>query len=149
MPADLRLWPFAVRFLFSGAFAVAGIYLLRAVFLIARRRRDVMERGIVTDGEIIAFESKVQTRDTVRVEAPVVNFITRDGARLQFTSSLWQHPNPYTAGQHVPVRYLPDDPKSADLAAVTEEWWPMLALVAAAVVVLVIATLPFLLAPNH
>jgi hypothetical protein len=136
---------------FSLAWAAAGIYLAvgaRRVFAFQRRWRRV---GVVTEGTIIDFEKETGvmtgSRDWIPFFKPVVTFRTREGDARQFTSSTALRPNPYTVGQRVPVRYLSDDPAVADLEESAMAWWPLIALIVASVVALVVATLPFLLAP--
>src|SRR5438445_10119132 len=112
-------------------------------------KHDLRERGVVTDAEIVDFKDQTPSGDYARGKyfSPVVKFVSRDGAPIQVTSRQWLRPNPYQLGQHVAVRYLPEDPMSADLDGVATGWVFVGALLFASTVALVVASLPFVLAP--
>jgi len=134
---------------FSAVWALAGVYMLFAARRLFLRKRDLKQRGIVAEGNIVGFQSQNSTTKsgTTTYFAPIVKFRLQDGALMQFTSSRFERPNPYVVGQQVAVRYLPDDPNSADLDAVSQSWFALIALSIAIIVCFVVASLPILLAP--
>ena len=137
------------RILFGLAFAIAGVYLLRILALTFMQQRELRRNGIVTDGEILRFETTSTTDAPVRGPyfAPVVRFMTAAGAPIEFTSSQSVRPNPYVVGQKLPVRYLPADPLGAEIDGVASGWTRIVLIAFAAAVALVVASLPLLLPP--
>ena len=79
--------------------------------------------------------------------APLVTFATASGEAIEFKSSRSERPNPYTVGQRVAVRYLPEDPNSADLESVASGWMPLVIVLVMTVVAFTVARLPFILPP--
>ena len=138
-----------VRVLFSAAFALAGLYLLRVIGALWKRQRDYRKRGLLADGEIVGFEERSPSDYASRghTYAPKVRFRTRDGAPVEFTSDRALRPNPYTVGQTLRVRYLPEDPLGADVDEVRSGWMMLIILTFMSLVALTIAVLPFVLPP--
>ena len=135
------------RIAFSLAFAGAGVYLLRAAWLYWHEMQAWKSKGIVTEGEIVAFETKTPTGDSALgpFYAPVVRFHIENGPSMKFRSSEYARPNPYTVGQRVAVRYRRDDPNMADLDAVTKSRWAFVVLIVMMLVAFTVATLPLVL----
>jgi hypothetical protein len=77
----------------------------------------------------------------------LVTFTTASGESVEFTSSRSERPNPYTVGQRVAVRYLPEDASNADLESVASGWMPLIVVLVMAAVALTISALPFILPP--
>ena len=136
---------------FSLAFAIAGLYVLRAAIAVWRNNRRWKTEGVVVEGEIIAFKSESFSGDVARnsFEMPIVKFKIDNGAVMRFTSAHGERPNPYTIGQKIAVRYLPSDPNVAELDAVAGSWFTFIVLVFAGIVALGVATLPIILKPPH
>ncbi len=137
------------RWAFSLLFAAVGVYMSRAARRVFLLQREWGKKGIVALGEIVGFESKSPTNEPARRKffAPVVTFTAQNGDSIRFTSATSLRPNPYVVGQRVTVRYLSDDPDTADLESVTSSWWPFIALLVLILVAFTIAALPFLLGP--
>ena len=137
------------RILFSMAFAGAGLYLLRVLAITFVRQRELRRHGIVTDGEVIRFETTSTTDAPVRgpYYAPVVRFAMPGGAPIEFTSSQSVRPNPYVVGQTLRVRYLPNDPLGADVDGVASGWGRIVLIAIMSAVALTIASLPLILPP--
>jgi len=135
------------RILFSFAFAVAGLVLLRSAGLIYRKQRELRLRGIVTGGEVIGFETKSQMDSSTRgpYYAPILRYFEPGGSPIEVCSTEYRRPNPYVVGQQVSIRYLPDDPMNGDIDGVQSGWSTLLIFAIFVVVSFTIASLPFLL----
>jgi hypothetical protein len=138
------------RIAFSLVWAIAGLYLLKVTWVLLRRRRDLIERGIVVDGVILDFKTKNSTgrrSGTTTYYMPVVEFRMPNGAPVRFTSSTGFGVNPFEVGQHVPVRYLPGAPDDAQLDQESTAIWTIVVVVVSMVVSFAVASLPIILPP--
>ena len=115
--------------------------------MLLRRRREWLRDGVVVEGEVVAIkERKSTSAKTPRPTfASVVSFRGDDGAPRRFTSSEWERPSRYEAGQRVMVRYLRDDAKAVDIDGVTRAVWPLLSLLLLATICVTVSILPFVL----
>lgn len=138
-----------MRLAFSLLFGATGLYIAKNARDVFVARRNILENGVVTEGEIVDFEVSKSVNQRFQNEyfAPVVTFKAPWGETRRFTSGRALRPNPYVVGQKVPVRYLKDDVTMVDLDAATSSWLPFVVLVVMASVALLVASLPFLLGP--
>src|SRR4051812_28649818 len=115
------------RWGFSLLFGVTGLYLVTAAIRLVVLRRDWKSRALAADGTIIGFAEETPTGDRAGhpLFAPLVTFATANGESYEFKSSRSERPNPYTVGQKVAVRYLPEAPDNADLESVAAGWMPL------------------------
>ena len=137
------------RWGFSLLFGIVGLYLVSVAIRLVIRQRDWKLRAVRGEGTIVGFEEESPTGERAGhpLFAPLVTFTAASGQSIQFKSSRSERPNPYTVGQQIAVRYLPEDPNSADLESVASGWMPLVVVLVMAVVALTIATLPFILPP--
>jgi hypothetical protein len=136
-----------LRIAFSAAFALFGLNMLLTLVKVLRRQRELRQRGVIAEGDVIAYQSKSTTGGRGRTYyAPVVRFALRDGGRVQVTGSTYLQDKRYGIGQRVTMRYLPEEPDRADLDSETNSWFVPIALVVAIVVCFTVASLPFVLA---
>jgi hypothetical protein len=137
------------RWGFSLLFGLVGLYLVSVAVRLIARMRDWNARAIRAEGTIVGFEEESPTgqRAGHPLFAPLVTFTATSGESIQFKSSRSERPNPYSVGQRVAVRYLPEDPNSADLESVASGWMSLVVVLVMAAVTLTIATLPFILPP--
>jgi len=137
------------RWGFSLLFGLTGLYLLTVAIRLIVRMRDWKRRAIRAEGTIVGFEEERFSGDRAGhpLFAPLVTFTTADGQSIEFKSSRSERPNPYTVGQRVAVRYLPEDPNSADLESVGAGWLSLVVVLIMTVVAFTIASLPFILPP--
>ena len=139
---------YILRALFSLLFLGAGLYFLRAAGRTLLRVRQWKSEGVVVDGTVIGFQedaARVSPSYTAgpRPVAPVVEYrLTPDAEARTFVSSFATQQNPYTVGQHLPVRYLPSDVSVVELDSETQGYLVVLLLLVPAFVCLGIATLP-------
>jgi hypothetical protein len=134
---------------FSLAFGLAGLYLVSVAIRLIIRHRDWKKRAVRAEGTIVGFAEETPTGDRAGhpLFAPLVMFTAPDGQSIEFKSSRSERPNPYTVGQKVAVRYLPEDPDGADLESVAAGWFSLIVVLVMAIVALTISTLPFILPP--
>ena len=137
------------RWGFSLAFGIAGLYLVSVAIRLIIRQRDWKKRAVRAEGTIVGFEEESFSGDRAGhpLFAPLVTFTAANGESIEFKSSCSERPNPYTVGQKVAVRYLPEDANSADLESVASGWMTLTIVLVMAVVALTISTLPFILPP--
>ena len=135
-----------LRIGFSGAFGAFGLYMLLTLIRVVRRQRELRERGVVSEGEVIAFQSKSTTGGGGRTYyAPVVQLPMPGGNHIQVISSTYLRDKTYSIGQRVKMRYLPEEPDRADLDSETGSWFLPAAFSIAMIVCFTVASLPFLL----
>jgi len=141
------LW--LARMGFSLLFGIAGLYLLIVAIRLIIRMRDWKRRAVRAEGTIVGFEEERFSGDRAGhpLFAPLVTFTTANGQPIEFKSSRSERPNPYTIGQRVAVRYLPEDPDSADLESVASGWMTLTIVLIMTVVAFTVASLPFILPP--
>lgn len=137
------------RWGFSLLFGLTGFYLVSVAIRLIIRMRDWKARAVRAEGTIVGFEEESPTgqRAGHPLFAPLVTFATASGEPIEFKSSRSERPNPYTVGQRVAVRYLPEDPSSADLESVSSGWMTLILMLVMTVVALTVASLPFILPP--
>jgi hypothetical protein len=137
------------RWGFSLLFGLVGLYLVSIAIRLIARMRDWNARAVRAEGTIVTFVEERQTGERAGhpLFAPVVTFTAASGQSIEFTSARSERPNPYTVGQRVAVRYLPEDPGSADLESVASGWLSLVVVLVMAAVALTISTLPFILPP--
>lgn len=137
------------RWGFSLAFGLTGLYLVSVAIRLIVRQRDWKLRAVRAEGTIVGFEEESPTgqRAGHPLFAPLVTFTAANGESIEFKSSRSERPNPYTVGQKVAVRYLPEDPDGADLESVASGWMSLIVVLVMAVVALTISALPFILPP--
>ena len=136
------------RFLFALLFGGIAAFLGWAARKAVARRRLWLDHGVLVDGEIVDFEERrrVGTKSDRIPVAPVVSYRTRepDAEVRRFTSAEATFPNPFALAQRVSVRYMANDPGSAELDTVVRGWWAILVVGTLAAVCLVVALIPII-----
>jgi hypothetical protein len=137
------------RWGFSLLFGLTGLYLVSVAVRLIIRQRDWKRRAVGAEGTIVGFEEESPSgqRAGYPLFAPLVTFTAPNGEPIEFKSSRSERPNPYTVGQKVAVRYLPEDPDGADLESVASGWMSLIVVIVMTVVALTVASLPFILPP--
>lgn len=94
-------------------FAIVGLCLLGGSFYHYQERQAFLEKAESTQGtviELIPTKSKNSTSYYSLVE-----FTTKTGEKIRFSSSISTNPPTYDVGENVEVLYDPLDPKRADI----------------------------------
>jgi hypothetical protein len=137
---------YVARFLVALLMGGAGAFLAWATRKAMARRRVWLDDGVVVEGEIVGFKEqhRAGTKAGRVPVAPIVSYrATGPEAEVRrFTSAEASFPNTFVLAQRVRVRYLPHDPRSAELDAVARGWWPILALGTLSAACLVVALIP-------
>jgi hypothetical protein len=105
--------------LFAVVLLAAGGFLSWAFQRSLARRKRWLREGVVVTGRVVALDEdrfKDEAGEARSNPVPVVTFTAPGGVVRTFTSSTAHEA--YTVGQEVVVRYLPSDPKSAELDSV-------------------------------
>jgi hypothetical protein len=136
------------RFLFALLFGGLAVFLGWATRKALARRRLWLDHGVLVDGEIVDFEEqfRVGTKAGRVPVAPVVSYRTTgpDPEVRRFTSAEATFPNPFVLAQRVSVRYMANEPGSAELDVVVRGWWSILMVGTLAAVCLVVALIPLI-----
>ena len=134
---------YVTRLLFALFFGCLTAFLGWATRKAVARRRLWLDHGVLVEGEIVGFEERRPLRTTSgRVPvAPVVSYRTTasDPEVRRFASTQATFPNPFVLAQRVSVRYMANEPGSAELDAVARGWWAILMVGTLAAVCLVVA----------
>ena len=137
---------YVARFLFALVLGGVAAFLGWATRKAMARRRLWLDDGVVVDGEIVGFKEQPRI-GTVAGRAPVAPIVSYRTTGLdpevrRFTSASATFPNPFVLAQRVSVRYLANDPGSAELDAAVRSWWPILVLGTLAAACAVVALIP-------
>jgi Protein of unknown function (DUF3592) len=136
------------RFLFALLFGAIAAFLGWATRKAVARRRLWLDNGVLVDGEIVGFEERrrIGTKSDRIPVAPVVSYRTTGSNAdvRRFTSAEATYPNPFVLAQRVSVRYMANDPGSAELDAVVRGWWSILVVGTLAAVCLIVALIPII-----
>ena len=89
-------------------------------FLAQRRKRE--RASAESAGVVLSLEKRVFNPGSGGVFCPVVEFATATGEVYRFESSHGTMPASHSVGQTVRVRYDPQAPAEAEIAAGTADW---------------------------
>jgi hypothetical protein len=100
-------------------FLLVGCGLLIGAVFLFKDTQSFLKIAERTDGKVVdlvAFES-TDTDDNRRsvTYAPVVEFLTKEGEKITFTSSTRSYPPSYSRGEAVEIFYLPGNPEKAKI----------------------------------
>lgn len=100
-------------------FLLVGCGLLIGAVFLFKDTQSFLKIAARTDGKVVdlvAFES-TDTDDNRRsvTYAPVVEFLTKEGEKITFTSSTRSYPPSYSRGEAVEIFYLPSNPEKAKI----------------------------------
>jgi len=144
------LMTYVGRLIFSILFGAPGVFLLWATWQAILQRQRWLSLGVIVDGKIVALKERARAKSGVagRIPlAPVVEYRAPAGTGevKRFTSQEATSPSPYAVGQRVDVRYIPGDPREAELNAVVEGWTMIAAVAALAFACLGAASVPIII----
>jgi hypothetical protein len=113
-------------------FTILGLIGLIVAGIILTHTRTFLESAIKTQGTVVDlvivksdhqnFSGGVQIRSSTHPYAPVVEFITTDGRRYSFTSSIRTYPPAYDVGEKVSVLYDETNPNDASINSFFPLW---------------------------
>ncbi len=100
-------------------FLLVGCGLLIGAVFLFKDTQSFLKIAARTDGKVVdlvAFES-TDTDDNRRsvTYAPVVEFLTKEGEKITFTSSTRSYPPSYSRREAVEIFYLPSNPEKAKI----------------------------------
>lgn len=100
-------------------FLLVGCGLLIGAVFLFKDAQSFLKIAERTDGKVVdlvAFES-TDTDDNRRsvTYAPVVEFLTKEGEKITFTSGTRSYPPSYSRGEAVEIFYLPSNPEKAKI----------------------------------
>lgn len=105
------------KLIFALVFAMAGTLFLTIAYREWRSNYRIIVGGIETEGTVVeTYRRPRRTGEQPSLaEAPVVQFLTKNGTAQRYYSTLFTTPCGYQPGQSVRIWYLPNDPSKATL----------------------------------
>lgn len=101
-------------------FTVVGIGMLAGAFFLFTNTQEFLKSALTADGTVVEL---VRTRSTDSYTyKPVVEFKTRDGSLIEFTSSSSSNPPSYSQGEIVEVLYQESFPEQAKINGFFSLW---------------------------
>lgn len=106
-----------MRILFSKNLVVPSLLILGGFVFTAiggfltYQQRSMEQQGIAVPGQVIDLQENYDSDGSTYT--PVVQFKTKSGQTVEFTSTYSSNPPAYQVGQNVTVVYLPDQPEQA------------------------------------
>ncbi len=111
---------------FGYLFVSIGIALWLVSLLLYLNARSFVAAAITARGTVIDYEvsdsMRVRFARTTRAYQPVVQFRTRDGRQVKFTSRMASSPPSYSRGEDVEVLYLQSEPQEAQIKDFQTLW---------------------------
>lgn len=101
-------------------FSTVGIAMLIGAAMTYKSTSNFLAEALSAQGTVIALAEK-QSSDSMSY-SPVVQFVDRDGQRVEFTSSIGSSPAGYSVGEPVEVLYLPANPQRAKINDFSDLW---------------------------
>ncbi len=101
-------------------FTLVGLGMLIGAFTLYNNTQGFIQNSLVTDGRVVALASS-RTSDST-IYRPVVEFNTREGSVVEFTSSSGSNPPSYSEGEIVEVLYQEATPEQAKINAFFSLW---------------------------
>lgn len=108
-------------------FFVVGLGLLAGTGYLTHSQYQFIQRSIKTTGTVVELETSTsRDSDSGRLKTyyhPIVEFQTSTSNTVRFRGDVGSHPSSYDQGEHVPVRYLPNQPQAAKLDTFFQLWF--------------------------
>lgn len=98
-------------------FSIIGLALLIGAFYLYQNKQAFLKKAEVAQGTVIELQSSRSDNSTTY--RPVVEFTTKTGKKVEFTSSVSSNPPSYNQGETVEVLYDPVNPYKADINGFT------------------------------
>ena len=110
--------------------AAVGVALLGGAYLAFSSTQDILKTAVSTQGTVIELvrsrssssSSSSSLSDSDYTYAPVVEFETQDGRRVEFKSSTSSNPPSYSRGEKVEVLYQETFPENAKIQGFFSLW---------------------------
>jgi hypothetical protein len=101
-------------------FTLVGIGMLTGTFFTYRSTRTFLEEATTANGTVVDL-ARSRSGDSTTYQ-PVVQFMSRNGERIEFISSVGSNPPSHTKGEQVEVLYLPAEPHKAEINGFFSLW---------------------------
>ncbi len=101
-------------------FSTVGIAMLIGAVMTYKSTSTFLAEALSEQGTVIALAEE-RSSDSMSY-SPVVQFVGRDGQRVEFTSSIGSNPASYSVGAPVQVLYLPANPQRAKINDFSDLW---------------------------
>lgn len=101
-------------------FLVVGLGALVGAFFLVTNTQDFLKNALISDGRVVELV-RSRSSDSVTYR-PVVEFKTKDGSTIEFTSSSGSNPPSYSKGEIVEVLYQESSPEHAKINSFFSLW---------------------------
>lgn len=99
--------------IFEYLFAIIGLILLGGALYLYQDKQAFLEKSEVAQGTVVELLS-TKSKNSISYR-PVVQFITKVGEKIKFSSSVGSNPASYNVGENVEVLYDPINPNKAEI----------------------------------
>lgn len=94
-------------------FGIIGFILLGVALYLYLDKQAFLDKAEISQGKVIEL---LRTKSDNSISyRPVVEYITKKGIKIEFSSSLSSNPASYNVGENVPVLYDPINPNKAEI----------------------------------
>ncbi|WP_281232747.1 DUF3592 domain-containing protein [Flavobacterium gelatinilyticum] len=101
-------------------FTAIGLALLAGALYLYLDKKDFLKNAETVQGTVVELISK--RSDNSITYAPVISFTTKEGNKIEFTSSVSSNPSSYNVGESVEVLYDPKAPNKANINGFSSLW---------------------------
>lgn len=105
-------------------FTVIGLALLVGAFYLYLDKQTFVKKAEIVDGKVV--ELLVRRSSNSIMYTPVVSFITKEGSKIEITSSVSSNSPSYSVGETVAIIYDPKEPNKADINGFESLWLAVL-----------------------
>ncbi|MCK5726951.1 MAG: DUF3592 domain-containing protein [Thiotrichaceae bacterium] len=101
-------------------FSIVGLAMLLGAFFLYTNTQNFLKTAITTNGTVTQL-IRSNSRDSI-VYRPVVEFKTKEGKLIEFTSSTGRNPPSYSRGEVIKILYSPSSPEKARIKGFFSLW---------------------------
>jgi Protein of unknown function (DUF3592) len=109
-------------------FILVGIGLLVGAFSMYKNTSSFVTEASRAEGTVVDFQMSRRGRTYSpmsrrgRTYSPIIHFISQEGKKVEFISSVGTNPPSYSKGQKVEVLYQPTEPQNAKINGFSSLW---------------------------
>ncbi|ABQ07553.1 DUF3592 domain-containing protein [Flavobacterium johnsoniae] len=101
-------------------FTAAGLVLLVGTVYLYLDKQAFIKKAEVVQGDVVELVRERSNNSIMY--APVVSFITKEGSKIEITSSVSSNPPSYNVGETVEIMYNPKEPNKANINSFESLW---------------------------
>lgn len=124
-------------------FTIIGVGMLLGTFFIYKNTSIFLETAIITHGTVIGLLENRGSRNLIHYK-PLIEFIDKNGKRIEFSSSSSTNPLSYNVGEKIEILYNPKSPNDAEIKGFFSIWGGTIMLGVAGLIFFSIGVLSFI-----